>query len=111
MKKILLIVMLFCSISMIAQAKKVYCEIVGDGNFKGDKVKIEVVFDDSDNTVSQEQAKRIKDEKKQFKTMLEALNYLAKSGWELEQTYAIPETAGMNRGCVFNYVLSMKVSD
>ena len=43
--------------------------------------------------------------------MLEALNYLAKSGWELEQTYAIPETAGMNRGCVFHYVLSMKVSD
>lgn len=43
--------------------------------------------------------------------MLEALNYLAKYGWELEQTYAISETAGMNRGCVFHYVLSMKVSD
>ena len=47
----------------------------------------------------------------QFKAMLDALNYLAKSGWELEQAYSIPETSGMNRGCVFHYVLSIKTSD
>ena len=111
MKKILLIVMLFCSVSVFAQAKQVYCEIVGDGYFKGDKVKVEVVFGDTEDAVSQEQAKKIKEDKVQFKTMLDALNYLAKSGWELEQTYAIPETAGLNRGCVFHYVLSNKISD
>ncbi|WP_270633851.1 hypothetical protein [Parabacteroides goldsteinii] len=95
------------SVSAFAQEKKVYCEIVGDGNFKGDKVKIEIVFGENIDDAIKPQADKIKTVK--FSTMVDALNYMAKQGWKLEQTYAIPETSGMNRGSIFHYILSTQI--
>lgn len=96
------------SVSAFAQEKKVYCEIVGDGNFSGSKVKVEIVFGDSVDESIKQQADKVKTAK--FSTMVDALNYMSKQGWELEQTYAISETAGMNRGCVYHYVLSAEIT-
>ena len=97
------------SVCAIAQEKKTYCEIVGDGNFKGDKVKVEIVFGDNVDNAIKSQTDQVKAAK--FNSMVDALNFMAKQGWELEQTYAIPETSGMNRGCIFHYVLSLKISE
>ena len=83
------------SVCAIAQEKKTYCEIVGDGNFKGDKVKVEIVFGDNVDNAIKSQTDQVKAAK--FNSMVDALNFMAKQGWELEQTYAIPETSGMNR--------------
>lgn len=109
--KHLICILFFAMISMsaFAQEKKVYCEIVGDGNFKGDKVKVEIVFGENVDEAIKPHVDKAKTVK--FSTMVDALNYMAKQGWRLEQTYAIPETAGMNRGCVFHYVLSIKMAN
>lgn len=87
MKKIFLTIVcvLACSVMSLAQAK-IYAEIVGD-EFSGvETVKVEF------GKNSQRFAYMLKDEngkKLSFRTMVDAMNQLAKFGWELENTYVI----------------------
>lgn len=119
MKK--LIVLLILMVPFIAKSQtemnfpqKVYCEIVGTGNITGTKVKIEADLGQKhiSDTWGGDAARKIVDENGKdikFNSMMDAVNYFAALGWNLEFTYAVSET-GMSHNTVYHYVLSKTVS-
>lgn len=119
MKKFILMLALMIPIFAFAQSetgvtRKVYCEIVGTGNITGTKVKIEAdlgqkrITDtwggDAAPKIVNADGKEIK-----FNSMMDAVNWFAALGWELEFTYAVSEQ-GMSKQTVYHYVLSKTVS-
>ena len=49
-------------------------------------------------------------EKMNFNSMIDAVNYLAKLGWELILAYPITPTQGMSKDPVYHYILCKKVT-
>ena len=49
-------------------------------------------------------------EKMNFNSMIDAVNYLAKLGWELILAYPVTPTQGMSKDPVYHYILCKKVT-
>ena len=91
---------------------RAYGEIVGTGNITGTKVKIEVDFGQKAKWAAPN-ARFLVDEngeKMNFNSMIDAVNYLAKLGWELILAYPITPTQGMSKDPVYHYILCKKVT-
>ncbi|HEX5172087.1 MAG TPA: hypothetical protein VFW11_23075 [Cyclobacteriaceae bacterium] len=78
----------FCTFGQEAP-KFVYCEILGTEKFLSTKVTITVDFGQkmkffADNRMRDETGKPIV-----FNSMIDALNFMGKQGWEFAQAYAI----------------------
>ena len=101
------IVLAILTMAAIAQEPyKAYCEIVGTGNITGTKVKIEVDFGQKAKWATPN-ARFLVDEngeKMNFNSMIDAVNYLAKLGWELILAYPVTPTQGMSKMTV-KYIL------
>ena len=73
--------------------KFVYAEIVGTSKFMSTKVTIEVSFGQQMKTFADN---RLKDPSTGrpivFKSMIDALNYMGKLGWEFAQAFVITES-------------------
>lgn len=117
MKKLFLVVVLaVLTTAAIAQEPyKAYCEIVGTGNITGTKVKIEVDFGQKAKSGlwGTTNARFLVDEngeKMNFNSMMDAVNYLAKFGWELILAYPVTPTQGMSKDPVYHYILCKKVT-
>lgn len=88
MKKFLLVFLLsFIGIVLFAQTPyKTYCNLIGDENsLKKGIVIIRIDYgqeDLKDNKFVDENGKEIK-----FRTMVSAMNFMSKLGWQLEQVY------------------------
>ncbi|MBP7152309.1 MAG: hypothetical protein KBA43_06560 [Paludibacteraceae bacterium] len=111
MRKLSLITMLllFSGILFPQTAPKfVYAEIVGTAKFMSTKVTIEVSFGQRVKTFADN---RLKDPKTGkpivFNSMIDALNFMGKQGWEFIQAYVITE--GNNN--VYHYLLKKPFSD
>ena len=95
MKRLLLIfIVVFLSVSMYAQSepKFVYSEIVGTSRFMSAKVTIVISSGQllkyfSDNRLKDSSGKPIV-----FNSMVDALNFMGKQGWEFVQAYTITES-------------------
>jgi hypothetical protein len=82
--------------------KFVYCEIVGQAKFMSTKLNIVVDFGEklsiwADNRMKDENGKPIT-----FNTMIDALNFMGKRGWQFSQAYAISYG---NSGSVYHYLM------
>ena len=100
----LVIVLAILTMAAIAQEPyKAYCEIVGTGNITGTKVKIEVDFGQKAKWATPN-ARFLVD------SMIDAVNYLAKLGWELILAYPVTPTQGMSKDPVYHYILCKKVT-
>ena len=105
MKCILLSIFLLAGFTSFAQdTTKVeqYCEVVATGRLLSNKVTIDIDYGDEksfwkDNRLKDEDGKL-----KKFNTVIDALNYLGKSGWKLVN--AFPVTAGGGSPNVYHYV-------
>ena len=88
MKKFSLILFLsFISVMLFSQTSyKTYCNLIGDENsLKKGIVSIRIDYgqeDLKDNKFVDENGKEIK-----FRTMVSAMNFMSKLGWQLEQVY------------------------
>jgi hypothetical protein len=106
--------MLLISVVGFCQAPhKVYCEIVGTGNLSGSKIsKVEVDMGQTSKQWSSKNRVLVNDqnEKIEFNSMMDAVNYFSKLGWNFVQAYAIAETQGMSRETVYHYILVKEVS-
>ncbi len=110
MKKTLLAVMLVASIRCFAQEKtqKTFCELVGTGKLFSNKVTITVDFGQetsfwtgySNQYLVDEEGKAIK-----FNSMVDAMNFMGKLGWEFEQAYVV-STSSQN---VYHWLLSKEI--
>lgn len=114
MKKLFLIIVLaVLTTAAIAQEPyKAYCEIVGTGNITGTKVKIEVDFGQKAKWAAPNARILVNEngEKMNFNSMMDAVNYLAKFGWELTLAYLATPTQGISKDPVYHYILCKKVT-
>lgn len=116
MKNILVLMILTFSIGCFAQEndnsnkqKRVFCQLLGTGKTFSNKVTITIDFGQeisfwkgaSNQYLVDENGKSIK-----FNSMVDALNFMGKSGWEFEQAYVI--TKGSKN--VYHYLLSKEIT-
>lgn len=109
MKKFLLTsFIIICVFVVNAQIKFVYCEIVGTSNLGGNKVTVEIDFGQqtkfmSDHRLVDETGKVIK-----FNSMVDAMNWMGKDGWEFVQAYGITSASGSRN--VYHFLLKKDIS-
>lgn len=96
MKKIILILVFVLTsvISLNAQnsGENVYCEIVGTEVLFSKKVTVDIDFGQKSSFWSEYKDKRLVDENGKaikFNSMVDALNFMAKLGWEFQQAYVV----------------------
>lgn len=112
MKKIVLLVAvaLFTFVSAQAQSSshKVYCELVGTQKLLSVKVTVQVDFGQtlSNSKLVDESGKSIT-----FNSMVDAMNYMGKLGWEFESAYIITEGKGLKAQNVYRWLLSKYISE
>lgn len=117
MRKILLLVFLFGITLVYSQEKEkahtFYCEMVGSGNFLGNKIKISFDFGkqafkyqaSDKNQLLDEEGKPI-----QFLSMIDALNYMSTKGWKLHTVYTAA-IKGNGAQETYRYILEKQGTD
>jgi hypothetical protein len=115
MKKTLLTTILFFSMTaaMMAQEYNAYCELIGRGTKSSHyKIKGEVgVFFSIADSRKPLVVTDSKGKEREFNTMLEAVAYFERHGWELFQCYATQEESGMVGVSVYHYLLRKTVTN
>ena len=118
MKKVfILLVGILLSVTAFAQTKqesyKVYCEIIGETHMLSSKVDVELDFGQaysfwsSDRRLYDENGKKIV-----FNSMLDAANYMARRGWELEQAFPVVSISSGDSGSPeYHWIMSKMVTD
>lgn len=108
MKKLLLIIML-CVISAFAYSDNyVYCELLGSGKLFSTKINVQA--DLGQKTSFWKGVGYLKDDKGkliEFNSMVDAMNYFGKQGWEFVQAYVV--TTGNEN--VYHWLLKKKVTE
>lgn len=109
MKRLMLLfVFSVLSIALFSQepAKFDYCEIVGTAKLLSTKVTVQIDFGQGTKLFADNRYKDESGNPISFNSMIDAMNYMGKQGWEFVQAYAV--TIG-NTGAVYRYVLKKKV--
>ena len=118
MKKVFILVVgiLLCA-TTFAQTKqelyKVYCEIIGQTHSLSSKVDVELDFGQSysfwssDRRLFDENGKKIV-----FNSMLDAANYMARRGWELEVAFPVVSiSSGDSESPEYHWIMSKMVEN
>lgn len=117
MKKlfVLAVGLLLCAVAFAQENKpyKVYCEIVSHARVLSNKVDVELDFGQAsgfwtgDRRLYDENGKNIV-----FNSMLDAANYMARRGWELEEAFpVISINSGDSGNTSYHWVMSKLVTD
>lgn len=109
MKTLITILILTLSLTAYSQdttTVEQYCEVVATGRLLSNKVTIDIDYGESRSFWKDH---RIKEDGKlkKFNSVIDAINYLGKSGWALVN--AFPVSAG-NGPMVYHYVFKKKFS-
>lgn len=108
MRKLLFtIILLFATLSMNAE-NFIYCELVGTGKMLSNKVKVQVDY--GQETSFWKGISYMKDENGknvEFNSMVDAMNYFGKQGWEFVQAYTVT-TGNQN---VYHWLLKKEVTE
>lgn len=86
----------------------VYCELVGTTNFAQTKVTVEIDFGQARKVFERNQ--RLLDEKGKpikFNSMIDAMNYMGRMGWEFVQAYVATE----GKSNVYHWILKKKLKE
>lgn len=110
MKKCLFLMLMFISMGVVAQKPyKVFCELLGTGKLFSNKVTVTVDFGQETSFwtgASKQHLVDNKGKKIQFNSMVDAMNYMGKRGWEFEQAYVVTT----NQQNVYHWLLSKEVT-
>ncbi len=101
--------MLFASsFAMSQKPYKVFCELLGTGKLMSTKVIVTVDFGQKTSIYNTYKQKLVDDNGKsiEFNSMIDAMNYMSKSGWVFEQAYHV----GVNGQNVIHWLLSKEVT-
>jgi len=93
------------------QPKHVYCQIIANEKFLSNKVTVELDFGQKMNFFSNN---RLKDENGKtvvFNTVVDAMNYMGKRGWEFGQSNIMFVDNGMGSTTVVYIVIMKKLFD
>ncbi|NDW08396.1 hypothetical protein [Dysgonomonas sp. 520] len=86
----------------------VYCELVGTGKFLSSKVNVQVDY--GQETSYWKGVAYLKDENgknKSFNSMVDAMNFMGKQGWEFVQAYVVTT----NNQNVYHWLLKKSISE
>lgn len=73
-------------------SETVYCDIVGTEILFSNKITVDIDFGQKSSFWTDYKEKRLVDEKGKpikFNSMIDALNFMAKLGWEFQQAYVV----------------------
>ena len=111
MKKCLFLLLMLISVNVMGQEPhRVYCELLGQSRFMSNKVNVSVDFGQDTNFWKSYSDQFLVDEngdKIKFNSMVDAMNYMGRLGWEFEQAYVV--TVGQQN--IYHWLLSKKISD
>lgn len=102
--------LMFISVNVMGQKPyKVFCELVGTGKLLSNKVSVAIDFGQetsfwtgaSKQYLVDNQGKKIR-----FNSMVDAMNYMGKRGWEFEQAYVVTT----NQQNVYHWLLSKEAT-
>lgn len=107
MKKcILMFVMLFLCVTINSkEPRKVFCELLGTQKFLSAKCTVEI--DMGQNPYENSKLVDEKGKKITFNSMVDAMNYMGKLGWEFEQAYVVT----VSNQNVYHWLLSKDIID
>ena len=96
-----------------AKPYKVYCEIVSSSRgLFSDKTKVELDFGQyaswwsTDRQLADENGKAIV-----FNSVLDAVNYMSRRGWDFEQTYVVQSISGGDSGSsAYHWIMSKMIT-
>lgn len=92
---------------------KVYCEIVATPKIFSNKINVELDFGQFSGFWSQD--RQLVDDQGNtidFNSALDAANYMARRGWELEEVFIVQSISGGDSGTTrYHWVLSKMVTD
>lgn len=95
------------SVSLYAE-NYVYCELVGTSKFMSNKVKVQVDYGQETSFWKGISYMKDKDGKNiEFNSMVDAMNYFGKQGWEFVQAYVVTT----NNQNVYHWLLKKTVTD
>lgn len=108
MKKLLFVTaLIFASLNLNAE-NFIYCELVGTGKFLSNKVKVQVDYGQETSFWKGISYMKDKDGKNiEFNSMVDAMNYFGKQGWEFVQAYIVT----MGNQNVYHWLLKKKVTE
>ena len=89
-------------------AKFTYCELVGTGKFLSNKVTVQIDFGQVQKFFSDNRYKDPATGKPiVFNSMMDALNFMGKAGWEFVQAYTIGDAQA---GYIYHFLLKKQTS-
>lgn len=108
-KQILLVALLALALLAFSQEtpKFAYCQIVGHANMMGTKVTVEIDYGDPKRWAEDTRLRDAEGKLRKFNSMIDALNYMGKQGWEFEQAY----TVTMGNTNVYHYLMKKPFED
>ncbi len=105
MKKLLLLLVMMLACNFATAQHKVFCELLGHGKLFSTKVTVTVDFGQNqwqNNKLVDENGKNLV-----FNSMVDAMNFMGKLGWEFEQAYVVT-MGGQN---VYHWLLSKTIEE
>jgi hypothetical protein len=90
--------------------RKVYCELVGTGKFLSSKVVVTVDFGQETKFLTGYSQQYLVDENgksKDFNSMVDAMNFMGKLGWEFEQAYVVT----VSQQNIYHWLLSKHITN
>jgi len=109
MKKVLLLSMFFCSLFFTyTQTNYVYCQLVGTGKLFSTQVTVQADFGQERSFWKGVDYMRDWNGKKiNFNSMVDAMNFMGKQGWEFVQAYVVT----VNNQNVYHWLLKKEIVD
>lgn len=86
----------------------VYCEIVGSEKMFSNKINIVVDFGQYMKVFADNRMKDESGKPRVFNSMIDALNFMGKQGWEFAQAYAVTLANDFSE---YHYIMKKKFSD
>jgi hypothetical protein len=91
--------------------KFTYCELVGTGRLLSNKVTVQIDFGQVTKFFSDNRYKDPTTGKPViFNSMIDALNFMGKDGWEFVQAYIVTEGSGTGSQNVYHFLLKKLTS-
>ncbi|MBR3648504.1 MAG: hypothetical protein IKN59_09010 [Paludibacteraceae bacterium] len=104
----ILLVMCFCIINVKAENQSIYCELIGTKLFSTtDEFTVYVDFGQYQKIIFPKVLKSDDGKTMKFHSMIDAMNWMDKKGWNLEQTYV----TGSGNSLMYHWVLSKRIDE
>lgn len=106
MKKLLFATVFLLATSAYSQEKLIYCELVGMQKMLSPKVTVSIDYGEQRTYFTDT---RIKDENGKvtvFNSMIDALNYMGRDGWQFVQAYTV---GGGSSPYVYHWLLKKEI--